>query len=151
MGTRTIYFTITYHVWYVLVKYIVRLYECLSYIIHPKSRLISEECSMVCMPLPFLHLQENDQSTAQLNSKRSKTLWSYVHCIYYDCTSIIVSRNRHAVIQSTSISRFWRYGFLKNSLLRHSATRCTRRFKSTIRIAYLSEIAPRTSSRRESK
>ena len=37
----------------------------------------------------FFHLQENAQDTAQLNSKRSKTMGAYVYCIYFDCTSVI--------------------------------------------------------------
>ena len=56
----------------------------------------------------FFLLQENAQYTAQLNSKRSKTMGAYVYCIYFDCTSVsyTANRNRQSVRQSTSISRF---------------------------------------------
>ena len=56
----------------------------------------------------FLHLQENAQNTAQLNSKRSKTMRPYVHCIYSDYSSIIQSVEIvcQAVSPHRSVSHF---------------------------------------------
>ena len=51
----------------------------------------------------FLHLQEHTQHTAQLNSKRNKTMQAYNHCLYSDYTSYIQSVE--IVSQSVSPSR----------------------------------------------